>query len=35
MYEKAHITIEVVRKLRQQINIREAYWMEENTLHDA
>ncbi|MBU5213371.1 Na+/H+ antiporter [Heyndrickxia oleronia] len=35
MYEKAHITADVVRKLRQQINIREAYWMEENTLHDA
>ncbi|MCQ6280464.1 Na+/H+ antiporter [Bacillus sp. EB600] len=32
LYEKGNITIDVARKLRTQINIREAYWMEENSL---
>ncbi len=32
LYEKGKITIDVARKLRTQINIREAYWMEENSL---
>ncbi|SHF19743.1 sodium/proton antiporter, CPA1 family [Seinonella peptonophila] len=29
LYEKGSITLELLRKLRQQINIREAYWMDE------
>jgi monovalent cation/hydrogen antiporter len=33
MYESGEITREVARKIRQQINIREAYWMEENSIH--
>lgn len=33
LYEKGKITIDVARKVRKQINIREAYWMEENSLH--
>jgi CPA1 family monovalent cation:H+ antiporter len=33
LYEKGKITIEVARKVRTQINIREAYWMDENSLH--
>lgn len=28
LYEKGKITLEVTRKIRQQINIREAFWME-------
>jgi Na+/H+ antiporter len=32
MYEKGKITMELARKIRQQINIRETYWMEENSL---
>lgn len=33
MYETGKITMEVARKIRQQINIRETYWMEENGIH--
>jgi hypothetical protein len=33
LYEKGHITLEVARKIRQQINIRETYWMDENSIH--
>jgi Na+/H+ antiporter len=33
LYESGKITMEVARKIRQQINIREAYWMEENGIH--
>lgn len=33
LYEEGEITIEVTRKIRKQINIREAYWMEESSLH--
>lgn len=32
LFENREITAEVTRKLRKQINIREAYWMEENSL---
>ncbi|CRK82220.1 Na+/H+ antiporter [Neobacillus massiliamazoniensis] len=32
MYEEGEITIDVIRKIRKQINIREAYWMEENSV---
>ena len=32
MFESGEITREVARKIRQQINIREAYWMEENRI---
>ncbi|WP_391206914.1 Na+/H+ antiporter [Psychrobacillus sp. L4] len=32
LFENGEITTEVTRKLRKQINIREAYWMEENSL---
>ena len=33
LYEEGEITIDVLRKIRKQINIREAYWMEENSVH--
>jgi CPA1 family monovalent cation:H+ antiporter len=33
LFEKGKITIDVARKVRTQINIREAYWIEENSLH--
>ncbi|CAH2715042.1 Sodium, potassium, lithium and rubidium/H(+) antiporter [Neobacillus rhizosphaerae] len=33
LYEEGEITIEVIRKIRKQINIREAYWMEETSVH--
>ncbi|MEH7352559.1 Na+/H+ antiporter [Neobacillus drentensis] len=33
LYEEGEITIDVIRKIRKQINIREAYWMEENSVH--
>ncbi|MGE8206520.1 Na+/H+ antiporter [Heyndrickxia sp. NPDC080065] len=33
MYEKGQITADIVKKVRQNINIREAYWMEKNSLH--
>jgi hypothetical protein len=33
LYERGKITIDVARKVRTQINIREAYWIEENHLH--
>lgn len=33
LYEEGEITIDVTRKIRKQINIREAYWMEESSLH--
>ncbi|WP_040205802.1 Na+/H+ antiporter [Neobacillus jeddahensis] len=32
MYEEGDITIDVIRKIRKQINIREAYWMEETSI---
>ncbi|MGG3467448.1 Na+/H+ antiporter [Neobacillus pocheonensis] len=32
LYEEGEITIDVTRKIRKQINIREAYWMEETSL---
>ncbi|WP_391119482.1 Na+/H+ antiporter [Psychrobacillus sp. L3] len=32
LFENGKITADVTRKLRKQINIREAYWMEENSL---
>jgi CPA1 family monovalent cation:H+ antiporter len=33
LYEEGEITIDIIRKIRKQINIREAYWMEESNLH--
>ena len=33
LYEEGEITSEVIRKIRKQINIQEAYWMEESSLH--
>ncbi|WP_313893977.1 Na+/H+ antiporter [Psychrobacillus sp.] len=33
LFESGEITLEVTRKIRKQINIREAYWMEENSVH--
>jgi hypothetical protein len=33
LYEEGDITVDVIRKIRQQINIREAYWMEETSMH--
>ncbi|MEH7481052.1 Na+/H+ antiporter [Neobacillus drentensis] len=33
MYEEGDITTDIIRKIRKQINIREAYWMEESSLH--
>jgi monovalent cation/hydrogen antiporter len=33
LYEAGEVTIEVTRKIRRQINIREAYWMEETSVH--
>jgi len=33
LYEEGEITIDVLRKIRKQINIREAYWMEETSVH--
>lgn len=33
LFEKGVITIDVVRKVRQQINIREAHWIEENSFN--
>ena len=33
LYEEGDITSDVIRKIRKQINIREAYWMEESSLH--
>ncbi|MDR7237688.1 Na+/H+ antiporter [Neobacillus drentensis] len=33
LFEEGEITIDVTRKIRKQINIREAYWMEESSLH--
>ena len=32
LYESGSITIEVARQLRKQINIREAYWIEETSM---
>lgn len=32
LYEDGEITAEITRKLRKKINIREAYWMEENSV---
>ncbi|MFL6558153.1 MAG: hypothetical protein ACJ8MO_18795, partial [Bacillus sp. (in: firmicutes)] len=33
LYEEGEITTEIIRKIRKHINIREAYWMEESSLH--
>lgn len=33
LYEEGEVTIDVIRKIRKQINIREAYWMEETSVH--
>jgi CPA1 family monovalent cation:H+ antiporter len=33
LYEEGAVTIDVTRKIRKQINIREAYWMEETSVH--
>ncbi len=33
LYEEGEITVDVIRKIRKQINIREAYWMEESSVH--
>jgi len=33
LYESGSITIEVARQLRKQINIREAYWIEETSIN--
>ncbi|MCM3118523.1 Na+/H+ antiporter [Neobacillus sp. MER 74] len=33
LYEEGEITADIIRKIRKQINIREAYWMEESSLH--
>lgn len=33
LYEKGVISIDITRNIRKQINLREAYWMEENSLH--
>lgn len=35
LYENKEVSLEVIRKLRQQINIREVYWMEENQIHSS
>ncbi|WHY86954.1 Na+/H+ antiporter [Neobacillus novalis] len=33
LFEEGVITIDIIRKIRKQINIREAYWMEEASVH--
>lgn len=33
LYQSGEITLEITRKMRRHINIREAYWMEENSIH--
>ncbi|WP_075617740.1 Na+/H+ antiporter [Paenisporosarcina indica] len=33
LYEQGFISMDLTRKLRKHINIREAYWMEESSLH--
>ncbi|WP_406582459.1 hypothetical protein [Bacillus salipaludis] len=33
LYEEGEITIDITRKIRKQINIREAYWLEETSVH--
>ncbi|MEH7746905.1 Na+/H+ antiporter [Neobacillus drentensis] len=33
LYEEGEITTDIIRKIRKHINIREAYWMEESSLH--
>ncbi|WP_026565678.1 Na+/H+ antiporter [Bacillus sp. UNC41MFS5] len=33
LYEEGEITTDIIRKVRKQINIREAYWMDESSLH--
>ncbi|MEK3952259.1 Na+/H+ antiporter [Psychrobacillus sp. FSL K6-1464] len=33
LYQSNEITLEITRKMRRHINIREAYWMEENSIH--
>ncbi|MFZ7944096.1 Na+/H+ antiporter [Neobacillus sp. 19] len=33
LYEEGEVTIDIIRKIRKQINIREAYWMEEKSVH--
>lgn len=32
LYETGEISLDITRKIRRQINIREAYWMEENSV---
>lgn len=32
LYEAGEVSMEIMRKIRRQINIREAYWMEENSV---
>lgn len=32
LYENGEISMDITRKIRRQINIREAYWMEENSV---
>lgn len=33
LYENGEISMEITRKMRRHINIREAYWMEESSIH--
>ena len=33
LYQNGEISLEITRKMRRHINIREAYWMEENSIH--
>ncbi|WP_277585260.1 Na+/H+ antiporter [Psychrobacillus antarcticus] len=33
LYESGEITLEITREMRRHINIREAYWMEETSIH--
>lgn len=33
LYEEGEITLDVIRKIRKHINIREAYWLEETSVH--
>ena len=32
LYETGEVSMDIMRKIRRQINIREAYWMEENSV---
>lgn len=33
LYQNGEISMEITREMRRHINIREAYWMEENSIH--